>query len=203
MPNNMLEEYTELETKYSANLEDLIKFKFLIKENCQINRTLIVEGPDEYFVKPNTDDFKRFRHAEYPADCGKEITTKKKREGSIYNINRDEKNLDVSSNDDKLIRKVIEDDGYEYNFTVWKTCHIYEMDDATLVFYTVIDITPGASFSPKSFIEIEINESIVHTMTTEQAKEIIKKYETLLEPLGINANKRLQKSLFERYRRKA
>jgi hypothetical protein len=38
-------------------------------------------------------------------------------------------------------------------------------------------------------------------MTEKEAWAVIEKYEKLLEPVGINAYKRLKKSLFEIYKR--
>jgi len=193
-----LNKYTELEVKFNADVKDLNDFKSIVETQCG-PLTLYCEGPDEYFLKPGTDSFKRFRHATYPANCGKQVTTKVKPEGAKNNINRIEKNLDVSNNEDELIRETIKDDGYIYNFTIVKYCHIYKVSDATLVFYTVFDTTHGAKESSRSFIEIEVDEEIIGMLTEEEGWQIIEKYEKILAPIGIHAQKRIRKSLFEMY----
>ena len=73
-------------------------------------------------------------------------------------------------------------------------CHIYNFEDATLVFYTVKD---GSKLD--HFMEIEVREDM--EFTEDQAWAIIRKWEKELEPLGITAQNRLRKSLFDMYRR--
>ncbi|CAK9253114.1 unnamed protein product [Sphagnum jensenii] len=78
----------------------------------------------------------------------------------------------------------------------------YGLDnDATAVFYTVYDTTDGKPRKADSFLEIEVNEDNMKNTTTDQAWAVISKYEKILEPLGINARKRLYKSLFAMYHR--
>lgn len=195
-----LNKYTEYECKYNTDMKDLNLFKMLVEKQCG-PMTLYCEGPDTYYSKPGTDDFKRFRHASYPKGLRKEITTKVKPDGAKNNNKRIEKNLDVTNNQNDLIVQTIMDDGYEFNFEIVKFCHIYKLEDATLVFYTVVDVTPGTKFNERSFIEIEVSEESIGEMTEEQAMQIIEKYEKVLEPVGIHAQKRIRKSLWEMYKR--
>lgn len=68
------------------------------------------------------------------------------------------------------------------------------------MFYTVKKI--GSNNKRKAFIEIELKEETIHKLTLKKAWTIIKKYETILKPLGICKKKRLAKSLQEIYYRK-
>ena len=146
--------------------------------------------------------FFRFRKPALGFDKGrKEITTKFKRPNAKNNIQREEKNLRVDLTENDTVSAFIKDLGYSLNFEIWKTSHIYNFTDATLVFYSVYDITDKRLVTPKHFIEIEVDEELVSTLTEDQAWGIITKYEAMLEPFGISARNRLKKSLFEMYRR--
>jgi adenylate cyclase class IV len=52
-----------------------------------------------------------------------------------------------------------------------------------------------------NFVEIEVSEEKISSMTEKEAWAIIEKYERALEPVGLTAKNRLRKSLFEMYRR--
>jgi hypothetical protein len=150
----------------------------------------------------NLPSFLRYRRPSHGLDNGRsEITTKFKREGAKNNIQRKETNVRVDITPEDSIRDFIGNFLYRTNFNIWKGCHIYNFEDATLVFYTVYDTTDGKATKTDSFVEIEVNEEKVSHMTEDQAWEIITKYEKALEDVGINPQKRLKKSLFEMYRR--
>ena len=146
--------------------------------------------------------FMRYRRPSHGLDGDrKELTTKYKQSGSKNNIQREEKNIRVDKVDEETIMKFVSDLGYKLNFSIWKTCHIYNFDDATLVFYSVYDTTNGKASKMDTFVEIEVNEEKIHNMTEKQAFEIIEKYEKALETVGLSARSRLRKSLFEMYKR--
>jgi len=147
--------------------------------------------------------FMRYRRPQPNADQNsrQELTTKYKRDGSKNNIQREEKNIRVDSTSPDVIGSFVADIGYRPNFEIWKHCHIYNCNDATIVFYTVYDTTDGKSNKMDSFCEIEVDEDTIHDKTENEAWSIIEKYEKLLEPLGISAKTRLRKSLFEIYKR--
>jgi adenylate cyclase class IV len=130
-----------------------------------------------------------------------ELTTKYKRDGSKNNIQREEKNLRVDGTNADTVISFISDIGYKPNFEIWKACHIYNFNDATLVFYSVYDTTNGKTTKVDNFVEIEVDEETVSSMTEDQAWGIIEKYEKVLEPVGLSAKSRLRRSLFEMYRR--
>lgn len=149
--------------------------------------------------------FMRYRRPSHGLDGDrKELTTKYKQSGSKNNIQREEKNIRVDKVNEETIMDFVSDLGYKLNFSIWKTCHIYNFTDATLVFYSVYDTTNGGKASKvDTFVEIEVDEDKVTGMTEKQAFEIIEKYEAVLESVGLSARTRLRKSLFEMYKRDA
>jgi hypothetical protein len=68
-------------------------------------------------------------------------------------------------------------------------------DGTTLVFYTV----RSEDNKTNHFIEIELDEDKIGTMTYDEAWDKIRHYEKLLNPIGISHSKRLTKSLYEMY----
>lgn len=150
----------------------------------------------------NLPSFIRYRRPSHGLDNGRsEMSTKYKREGASNNIQRKETNVRVDTTPEDAVRDWIGNFLYQTNFNIWKGCHIYNMEDATLVFYTVFDTTDGKASKTDSFVEIEVDEATIHDKTEEQAWAIITKYEKALESVGINPQKRLRKSLYEMYRR--
>lgn len=213
-PNETLD-HVEFETKYQVDDHQLIEFKQLV-ESCEEEKSFIyVEGPDQYFTYPDwwfknnpqwdaEGTFARYRKPSYGLDNGRrQVTWKYKPTGTSNNIQREEYNWDIKDNiSDDVVIKQLERSGMKFNFSIVKNCHIYKFEKATLVFYTVYDITDGKPKKTDSFVEIEIDEDLIRGLTRDQAFEIITKYEKLLAPLGISAKTRLKLALFPRYRRK-
>lgn len=188
---NTEKQFLEIETKYDANDIERIKFKALM-ESLVPKTFLYVEGTDVYYVKQE-NDFLRYRMAaRHLDDKRSELTFKKKSVDKNNNV-RTEVNLRVDINDPTLVAAFCEGLGYKRNFSVYKYCDIYFFEDANLVYYDVVsDGGIGGSF-----IEIEASEEI--GLTADQAWEVVQKYEKLLAPLGITAQKRKKLSLFEMY----
>lgn len=183
--------FLEIETKYDADGIDRLAFKTLM-QSLRPKTFLYVEGTDVYYVKQE-NDFLRYRMAaEHLDDKRSELTFKKKSTDKNNNI-RTEVNLRIDMNDPELVAAFCEGLGYKRNFSVYKMCDIYFFDDANLVYY---DVTSDSG-KPQSFVEIEASEDI--GLSVDQAWEIVQKYEKLLSPLGINAQKRKKLSLFEMY----
>ena len=146
--------------------------------------------------------FMRYRRPSHGLDGNRqELTTKYQQEGVKNNVQREEKNIRVDNTPEDTVKSYVKDIGYKLNFSIWKTCHIYNFVDATLVFYSVYDTTNGKASKMDNFVEIEVDEDLVATMTEEQAWAVITKYEKAIEGIGINAKNRLRKSLFQMYRR--
>ncbi len=211
--DTLLPEATEFETKYRVEDHLLIKFKQLIETLPGEKSFIYVEGPDHYYLHPewffksNPDydpagTFVRYRRPSYGLDNDRcEVTWKYKLKTARTNISRVEHNWRVDGTPEANIRLALADSGVIFNFSIIKTCHIYKLEDVTIVFYTVYDTTDGEPSKAESFLEIEVCEEKTKGLTEAQAMAIISEYEKKLEPLGINAQKRLRQSLFTMYRR--
>lgn len=188
---NTEKKFLEIETKYDAEEINRLQFKSLIT-SLNPKTFLYVEGTDVYYVKQE-NDFLRYRMAvKHIDDKRSELTFKKKSVDKNNNI-RTEVNLRIDLNSPELVSAFCEGLGYKRNFSVYKMCDIYFFDDANIVYYTVISDTGKQA----SFLEIEASEDI--GLTEEAAWEVVQKYEKILSPLGINAQKRKRLSLFEMY----
>ena len=189
--------FLEIECKYNADDIDRIAFKDLAK-SLSPKSFIYVESKDVYYVRQE-NEFLRYR---MPADNKQggenehrsELTFKKKHIEQ-NNWVRTEINLRVDKNNSKLVAAFCEGLGYIKNFSIDKACDIYFFDDADIVYYTV----KSEDGKYATFVEIEADENI--GMSPEQAWEVIIKYEKLLAPLGITAQKRKRLSLFEMYKR--
>ena len=188
--------YFEIEVKFNAEEINRFAFKDLAKS---LNPTsfIFVESTDIYYAK-NENEFLRHR---LPAENKggseedrSELTFKKKTTGQ-NNWNRVEVNLRVDKNDPALVAAFCEGLDYKRNFSIVKSCEIFFYPDADLVLYNVKDEAGKYAH----YLEIEASEDI--GMTQEEAWNVILKYEKLLAPLGITAQKRKRLSLWEIYRR--
>lgn len=194
-----IEKLTEFETKYRVEPTQLNAFKEVMRNTQDLLQFVYVEGPDFYYVN-SEGAFARYRKPMHGTDLSRvEITFKVKPEGAKNNIKRHEVNWRVNETSRESIDAGLSLMGFQLNFSIWKECHIYVLDDATLAFYTVSDITDGAATKVDSFCEIEVDEESIHTLTEEQAMGVIVKYEKMLAPLGLSPQRRLRKSLFEMY----
>lgn len=207
-------EHIEFETKYRVEDHQLIEFKQIVDSLAEEKKFIYVEGPDFYWTYPKWwfdnnlewDDagtFVRFRKPSYGLDNGnRQVTWKYKPKDAKNSIQRIENNWDIKDKTDQsVIEKQLQCNGLKFNFSIVKNCHIYILSDATLVFYTVYDTTDGKPKKADSFVEIEVNEDNMKFTTEDQAWAVINKYEKVLESIGLNAQKRLRKSLFAMYRR--
>jgi len=184
-------EYHEVEVKFRVDEKILNDWKQLV-EGLDGWKFIYVQSDDIYYTKGN--EFLRYRFT--AEDERAELTYKAKiNEGN--NMIRKEINLRVDPNSPETVEAFSDCLGYKYNFKIGKYVHIYKFDDVTLPFYTVID----EDGKRDTFLEIEINEDTIHNLTEDECWTIIKKYEDILKPLGIVAQKRLRLSLFEMYRK--
>jgi len=189
--------FLEIECKYSADDIDRIAFKDLAK-SLGPNKFIYVESKDVYYVRQE-NEFLRYRMASENRLAGEdeyrsELTFKKKHINQ-NNWIRTEVNLRVDKNTPELVMAFCEGLGYSKNFSIDKACDIYFFDDADIVYYSVKDEDGKYSY----YLEIEADETI--GMTPDKAWEVILKYEKLLSPLGITAQKRKRLSLFEMYKK--
>jgi len=193
MMENLLK-HTEFETKYRLDADKVYEFKEIVETLTDPYDFIYVQGPDWYYTKPD-GSFLRYRKAENDKTKRAELTMKTRPEGSSNNIVRKEVNLRVDRNNFGTVEAFAEMLGYNFNFKIWKMCHIYNFKDATLVFYTVRDDKGEMTH----FVEIEVDEDTIHKLTESEAWDVIKKYERVLAPLGITYKHRLKKSLYDMY----
>lgn len=194
----MSKTHTELEVKYKVNHYDLLPFKRVMEDSFNIESFKCVTGPDYYFVRQaNSDDFIRFRFEKYQDKEG-ELTVKQKRNPK-NNFNRTEVNIKLKDPSLEDVTKFVEIIGYKHNFTVIKDCHIFELSDCFISFYSVYEIT--SKKEPLCFIEIEIKEDLIDSLTDKESWDILKFYEKGLSKINISAKKRVKKSLFETFRK--
>lgn len=191
MSEEKLAHHTEFETKYRVEGDLVYKFKAIVSE-LDYKNFVYAEGPDYYYTKPD-GSFLRYRKA--VTEKRAEVTMKEKPTGAKSNISRKEVNWRVDRNSKETIHEGAIMMGYKFNFSIWKSCHIYNLKDATLVFYTVRDDNNKLDH----FVEIELDEDNIHNLTLNEAMDIIRKYEKVLAPLGITYKNRLTKSLYEMY----
>lgn len=192
-------EFVEFETKYSATDITLKNFQKLVEKlipSTSYNYIEVFKGCDIYY----TNEAGIIARHRFPTQGkgGLHQFTLKAKLNPGNNIVRDEINLDLkgSSNPPEKITKFCEMLGLVKNFEIMKDSFIYVMKDATLVFYSVED---SETKEVRNFIEIEVTEGYCATLA--EAWEILLKYEKMLAPLGLTAQKRLKKSLWEMYKR--
>jgi len=190
--------FTEFETKYASDIGQLSMFKSIVEKLPGLLEFTYAEGPDTYLTKPD-GTFGRYRAAKYPHGTKfAQWTLKYKPSGAKNNISRLEYNWRVDGTPEQEILDGATAMGFTYNFKINKQCHIYRFEPVTLVFYSVKEEN---SEKEDYYIEIEITEETVHELTEDMAWDIIRKYEKILEPVGVNAQKRKRLSLFEMYKK--
>lgn len=195
-------DHIEWEVKHKINGALRTEFNILLSSFEGVKSYLHVVGPDTYFTNKE-GNFVRYRKEAHKGENSRaELTMKFKKEDAKNNIVRTEYNLRVDGTPEDTIQKMLLALGFTYNFKIVKYCDIYTFEDAHVVFYTVVDITdPTKPSVGDHFVEIEVCEEKIKTMTEDEAKEVINKYETKLAPLGIAKNRRLKRSLFEMFQR--
>lgn len=182
--------FTEFETKYTSDISNLSNFKAIVEVLPGLLDFTYAEGPDTYLTKPD-GSFGRYRAAKYPHGTEyAQWTLKLKPVGAKNNISRLEYNWRVDGTPEQEILDGAEAMGFTFNFKISKSCHIYRFPECTLVFYSVRE---ADSSKDDYYMEIEITEETVHELTEDQAWEIIRKYEKILEPVGVTAQKRMRK----------
>lgn len=183
--------FKEIEFKFDANDISIKQFCSVV-EKLNPQKHIIVSSHDDYFVN-NEDNFIRYRHN----NENQELTIKRKL--SNYNNNeRVEVNLPIVSPDFKTVEAFANLLGYYHNFSIYKVCNIYWVDNVVLCYYLVYDEDMNEL---NRFIEIEANEEM-EFKNRYAALSAIKQFEEKFKSLGINSKRRLKRSLFELYKRK-
>lgn len=183
-------DFKELEFKYKADTVKLTEFVNLMNSKGFLVRKDVSSWDHYYTGVATKEQFIRYRESDSP-----ELTLKRKVK-ETNNWERVEVDLPL---DPKRINKGTVDkwaqmEGYENNFTIYKSCFIFWFDIYNAVYYVVYD----KEMNEKGrFIELEVNKDKVQGLGVETAFNKIKEMEKELATLGINPQNRLKKSLFE------
>lgn len=186
-------EHLELEFKYKADEVSLTAFDEAMKAHNPEFKKLDVSSWDVYYANPEKEDrFLRLRMGQRP-----EFTIKVKSAEGVQK--RTEINVALLGDQEKVVTAICAELGYKKNIKIYKSCFIYFYDMYNTVYYTVYD---AELKEIGRFIELEFNEAKVNEVGEDYAFTLLRDLENnILGPLGITHRNRLQKSLFDMYRR--
>lgn len=186
--------FKEIELKYRADHLKLEDFQEFAKNRDDLKKTLLASGYDHFYSSASDKDaFCRHR-------VGPDINqlTFKRKQHDANNYVRTEHNIDMKARvTTAQVTALYKEFGYEYNTSIFKTCFVYTYEWYTLVFYVVYD----TNMQEKGrFFEIEARED--YPWDSEGAAwDSIVALERLFKPMGISAQNRLKKSLWEMFRK--
>lgn len=189
-----IKKFKEIEFKYKA---DDLNLELFVEANDALGKEykrIDVSSWDCYYVKKNkTDRFLRLRMGGTP-----ELTFKYKIGDTIWE--REEVDIKLDKIDQEVeVDRFCEFVGYKKNFKIYKSCFIFVYDGWNSVYYTVYDTNMKEI---GRFMEIEFDKNKVEEVGEEKAFEIMKDLEKdLFEKTNISHRNRLQKSLFDMYRK--
>lgn len=192
-----MKKHTELEVKYKMENGDMFSFKRFVESEFAVERFEYVTGPDYYFVKPESGEAIRYRVPSYQKEKG-ELTIKQKKTAE-NNINRIEVNIPLKNPSIEDVTKFVGLLGYELNFAIIKDCVVFELSDCVMAYYSVAEI--GGSKPPLHFIEVEIKEEVVDSLSEDEAWGVLRYYESKLSAIGISPQRRVKKSLYEIFKK--
>jgi len=184
----------ELEYKYRADNIKLGDFLELMTALPKF-RLVVAASWDVYYMQAGNDaSFQRYR-----MDRDRPELTKKVKVSDANNWRRVESDLplDPARITEEKVSFHVGLDGYKRNFKIFKHCSIFFTEDLNYVYYIVFDENMKEC---GRFIEVEVNKDRVKHLGT-GAMEALRQGEQYLEKLGITAQNRLKKSLFELYRK--
>lgn len=181
----------EIEFKYNAAVS-LSTFKAFC-EGRKPDKFIIISGYDHFYANNDPNSFYRHR-----VNTNENQLTFKRKTVDDNSFIREEHNIDLPLNvsEDK-IKALCGVNNYQYNTSIFKNCFIYNYNYYTLVYYVVYDIDLKEA---GRFIEIEMKEDYDWNSETEAFNELLA-LERLCKPLGLSNEVRINKSLFEMYRR--
>lgn len=185
--------YKEVELKYSAENIPLTVFKKFC-EGRNPRKLTVASGYDHFFS--NTKDKDAFCRHRVGPDLNQ--LTFKRKTSDINNYIRTEHNIDLQHGVKKdQIEALCAEFGYAYNTSIFKTCFVYKFDYYTFVYYVCYDVEMQET---GRFFEIEAAEDYQWKNETE-AWEALMVLEKFSRPLGISAQGRIKKSLWEMVRK--
>jgi len=187
-----MEEFTELEFKYRADQVKLSDFVALMETLGYKSRKDVSSWDYYYTHAEDKEEFLRFRDSDNP-----ELTIKRKVKAA-NNWERVEVDLPIDPNRAKkmLVDKWVGLEGYNHNFTIYKSCFIFWQDVVNMVYYIVYDEN---MVEKGRFIEIEANKDKLSGVGLDFARSRLRELEQQFQKLGIAPQNRLKKSLFEMF----
>lgn len=192
-----MSDFVELEYKYRADEVKLKQFISLMESLNPIKR-LDVSSWDHYFTSEQGDSFQRLRESTSP-----ELTKKiKVNNGNNWQRIEVDLPLDAKRLNFATVQKYVELNNYSHNFSIYKTCFIYWLDNINYVYYIVYDDNMKEQ---GRFIEVEVNKDKVNYLNSSEntftggrpAELYLKLAAKELEKLGLTSQNRMKKSLFE------
>lgn len=188
-----MKKYREVEFKYRADSIDLSDFVAFCLERRPA-RTVTASGFDRFY-ESKSDPNCFCRHRQEP-DKFNQLSFKRKTTDK-NNYIRTEHNLDLGLkvNEDQ-VEALCAEFGYRYNTSIFKNCFIHKYEDYTLVYYICYNEDLNEL---GRFIEIEVDEDYPWKSEAE-AWGVLTLLEEELKPLGISAQARIKRSLFEMFR---
>lgn len=184
----------EIEFKYSAADISLTKFS----EFCKTRKPLkfILASGYDYFYENLKDPDAFCRHRAGPD--ANQLTFKRKI-NSANNFVRTEHNLDllpIMTN--AQVEALCAEFGYKFNTTLFKNCFIYNYDFYTLVYYICYDVEMKEL---GRFVEIEMSEKHAWANEEETYNALLVMEKLCAKELGISAQARIKRSLWEMYKK--
>jgi adenylate cyclase class IV len=190
-----MSEFSELEYKYRADNIKLSDFRNLMNQ-VGFYKSLDVSSWDVYYVsQTNKESFLRLRLSDDP-----ELTKKiKVKNGNNWERVEVDLPLDYTRLKESTVDKYAEVEGYERARKIYKSCFIFWQDNANYVYYIVYDEDLKEL---GRFIEVEVNKNMVNELNNQcenGAMTELNKAQSILASIGITAQNRMKKSLFELY----
>lgn len=185
--------YKEIEFKYNAENISLTSFIEFCEE----------EGPLEEFYTAGYDHF--YDNEKDPgAFCRHRISsnfnqlTFKRKMVDTNNFIRTEHNLTLGLETTKdQVAALCSEFGHKHNVSIFKTCWVYKYEKAVLAYYVCYNLEMKET---ARFFEIEANEDFAWE-DEKQAWDYILDWEKGCSDLGVSAQARIKRSLFELFRK--
>lgn len=183
----------EIEFKYRADSISLVDFEYFCQKYSTYEKRIVASGYDDFYShKTDSDSFIRHRHG---ADFNQ--LTLKKKTANRNNFVRVEHNLMIGSDTlPSAVRSLCLDLGYAYNTSIYKNAFVYIYEKHVFCFYVVYD---SELKELGRFVEIEMREDYPWESKDQAMDELIS-LEYAIKSLGITAQARVRKSLYEQFK---
>lgn len=187
--------FMEVELKYRADEISLPAFKAFCVDRGP-KEVILASGYDHFYS--NTKDPDAFCRHRTGTDFN-QLTFKRK---TVDNNNyvRTEHNLDLAPKvSEEQVKALCSEFGYQYNTSIFKTCYVYIFDWYVMAYYVCYD---SGMKEVGRFVEIEAKES-ADWRNQEHAWSELLIIERTAKQIGLSAQGRLKRSLYEMFRAEA